>query len=79
MSDWERKGWIRIHRNPQYAGDDDICMEFLTWIGGEALPTNWIRDRPKIDKTKEANKSIQRIRASHTTRRINTGPLDPLL
>ena len=27
----------------------------------------------------ESNKSTQRIRASHATRRINPGPLDPLL
>jgi len=34
---------------------------------------------PQLTRRILSIKSLQRIRASHTTRRINTGPLNPLL
>jgi hypothetical protein len=47
LVEWEKKGRIRILRDPATAAMDDICIELLTIPGTDrAFPSNWIGDRP---------------------------------
>ena len=51
LSEWELLGWLRIIDDPEFAEDDQYCVEMLTFMGGEEFPENWISDTPKKKRT----------------------------
>jgi hypothetical protein len=47
LLDWEKKGRIRLIKDPFIADMDEDCIELLTIPGTDRLfPPNWIGDRP---------------------------------
>lgn len=32
LSEWEKKGYLKILKDPEFARDDEVCVEFLTFF-----------------------------------------------
>lgn len=67
LSDYPDEMFAFLESNPHFIASGGICIGVLAFL--------FIRNRIR----KSSNQSTQRIRASHATRRMKTGPLDPLL
>ena len=41
LAEWEGKGYLRILKDPEFAKDEDVCIEMLKYIDRVGPAPNW--------------------------------------